>query len=125
MHNSQFQQGKLLPTYSIDNDILYFNGRFVLGTTSPLITLLLQEFHDTSSGGHTGITRTLVCLVANFFWPGMRQSVINYIYQCSIFQQIKSSTAVPAGLLQPLPIPEAVWEDVTMDFVTAHQFLVG
>ena len=48
----------------------------------------------------------------------MRQSVINYISLCYIFQQIKSSTAVPIVLLQPLPIPEAVGEDVTMDFVT-------
>ena len=48
----------------------------------------------------------------------MRQSVINYIAQCTICQQIKSATTVPAGLLQPLPIPEAVWDDITMDFIT-------
>ena len=82
--HEQFQQGKLPPPYSIDKDILYFNGRFVLSTTSPLITLLLQEFHDTPSGGHAGIKRTLVRLAANFFWPKMRQSVINYISQCPI-----------------------------------------
>ena len=98
---------------------MYFNGRFVLSTTSPLITLLLQEFHDTQSGGHAGIKRTLVCLETNFFWPGMRQSVINYISHCPIFQQIKSATTVLAGLLQSLPIPEAVWEDITMDFIIA------
>ena len=80
---------------------------------------MLQEFHDTPSGGHAGIKRTLVRLAANFFWPGMRQSVINYIAQCTICQQIKSATTVPAGLLQPLPIPEAVWDDITMDFITA------
>ena len=106
--HEQFQQGKLPPPYSVDKGILYFNGRFVLSTTSPLITLLLQEFHDTLSGGHAGIKRTLVHLAANFFWPGMRQSVINYISQCPICQQIKSATTVPAGLLQPLLILEAV-----------------
>ena len=99
--------------------ILYFSGRFVLSTTSPLIALLLQEFHDTPSGGHAGIKRTLVRLAANFFWPGMQQSVISYIAQCTICQQIKSATTVPAGLLQPLPIPESVWDDITMDFITA------
>ena len=49
----------------------------------------------------------------------MRQSVINYIAQCTICQQIISATTVPTGLLHPLPIPEAVWDDITMDFITA------
>ena len=96
---------------------MYFNDRFVLSTTSPLITLLLQEFHDAPSGGHAGIKRILVRLAEIFFLPGMRQSVINYISQCPICQQIKLATIVPGGLLQPLPIPEVVWEDITMDFV--------
>ena len=67
--HEQFQQGKLSPPppYSVAKGILYFSGRFVLNTTSPLIALLLQEFHDTPSGGHTGIKRTLVRLAANFF----------------------------------------------------------
>ena len=77
--HEQFQQGKLPPPYSVDKGILYFNGRFVLNTTSPLITLLLQEFHDTPSGGHAGIKRTLVRLAAIFFFA-RNATVGNQLY---------------------------------------------
>ena len=117
--HEQYQQGKLPPTYSIDNGMLFFKDRYVLSSTSPLVALLLQEFHDTPSGGHAGIKRTLVRLAGNFFWPGMRESVTSYVAQYTICQQIKSSTDVPSCLLQPFPIPAAVWDDATMDFVIA------
>ena len=99
--------------------MLFFKDRYVLSSTSPLVALLLQEFHDTPSGGHAGIKRTLVRLAGNFFWPGMRESVTSYVAQYTICRQIKSSTDVPACLLQPFPIPAAVWDDATMDFVIA------
>ena len=48
----------------------------------------------------------------------MRQSVEAHISQCLICQQVKHSTKVLAGLLQPLPIMKTIWEDVIKDFVT-------
>ncbi|KAJ9541833.1 hypothetical protein OSB04_028339 [Centaurea solstitialis] len=36
---------------------------------------------------------------------------------CDTCQQCKSSSLTPTGLLQPLDIPEAIWEHLSMDFI--------
>jgi hypothetical protein len=48
----------------------------------------------------------------------MRQTISQYVQHCSICQQAKHSTTLPLGLLNPLPIPTNVLEDIAMDFIT-------
>jgi len=48
----------------------------------------------------------------------MREDIKEYVQQCVICQQAKTINTSPAGLLQPLPIPNQVWEDIAMDFIT-------
>src|SRR3954465_15808200 len=48
----------------------------------------------------------------------MNNDVRHYVKSCDSCQRIKASQQVPAGLLQPLPIPSTPWEQVSMDFIT-------
>ena len=48
----------------------------------------------------------------------MRKEVKQIVESCVICQTTKYSTQKPAGLLQPLPVPSQVWEEVSMDFIT-------
>ncbi|XP_061359324.1 uncharacterized protein LOC133303430 [Gastrolobium bilobum] len=52
-----------------------------------------------------------------FFWKGMRQDVAAFVRACAICQQQKYDHLKPAGLLQPLPIPQQVWEELSIDFI--------
>lgn len=68
-------------------------------------------------GGHGGIHKTYGRLKENVFWHGMKQDVTNFVNSCLVCQQTKNPTHMPYGLLQPLPIPEGIWEDVSLDFI--------
>ncbi|KAJ0779179.1 putative nucleotidyltransferase, Ribonuclease H [Helianthus annuus] len=48
----------------------------------------------------------------------MRKDVKHFVAQCQVCQQVKSSSLLPAGLLQPLPVPSLIFENIAMDFIT-------
>jgi hypothetical protein len=48
----------------------------------------------------------------------MKREIGSYIAKCDICQRVKAGHQRPAGLLQPLQIPEWKWDSVGMDFIT-------
>lgn len=104
--------------YQVRHNMLFWNSRLVIPADRQIIELLLQEFHASPLGGHAGISRTKVRLASQFYWPTMNRDIKDFVSQCLICQQAKASTARPAGLLHPLPIPAQIWEDISMDFIT-------
>jgi hypothetical protein len=103
--------------YAWRNELLYFKGRVVIPSQADLRSQLLHEMHDTKIGGHSGVLRTFKKLSQQFYWPKMYQAVQDYVKKCDTCQRVKSETLSPAGLLQPLPIPFQVWDDITLDFI--------
>ncbi|KAD5960575.1 hypothetical protein E3N88_12047 [Mikania micrantha] len=104
--------------YSVKNGLLYYKDRIVIPRLSKFIPELFHEFHTTASGGHSGFYCTYRRLAANLYWPGMTSDVKKFIRECDICQRCKTFTTTPSGLLQPLAIPEMVWDDLSMDFIT-------
>jgi hypothetical protein len=67
---------------------------------------------------HLQGTPDLARLPASFLWLGIYKDVKDLIHKCSVCQQNKNMTTKKQGLLQPLEVPEKVWEELTMDFIT-------
>lgn len=85
--------------YELVQGVVRFKGRVVLPPKSEIVSKLLQEYHNSPVGGHIGEVKTYQRLATEWFWLGMRKEIAKYIRECSIYQQQKQSTLMPAGLL--------------------------
>ena len=47
----------------------------------------------------------------------MHKDIAKFVKPYIVCQQAKSANTHPGGLLQPLPIPQQIWEDISMDFI--------
>lgn len=93
--------------------------------TSQLRRLILEELHSSQFGGHSGFFRPLAKVKQQFYWKGLNREVCEFVAKCQVCQQIKIPPAKPIGLLQLPLIPLAVWEEVSMDFVTSLLLVRG
>lgn len=103
--------------YEICNGLIRLHGRVWLGNNSALQTKLISAFHASAIGGHSGILPTYQRLKKLFAWTGMKVAVENFVKQCGTCQQANYDHKRPAGLLQPLPIPNGTWKELSMDFI--------
>ena len=79
---------------------------------------IMEEAHSSAYAMHPGSTKMYRTLKDHYWWRGMKREIAEFVSKCLTCQQIKIEHQKPAGLLQPLSIPEWKWERITMDFVT-------
>ncbi len=87
--------------------------------TGDLRRKLIQQFHGSTSGDHSGVLHAYQRMKNHFYWKGMKKQLENFIKECDICAQNKPDAKGYQGILQPLPIPTQIWEDISMDFVEA------
>jgi len=111
------EDSEVHPQFSVEHGRLLYKGRLALPQSLPLIAAILSESHSSPTGGHSGFLRTYKRLTSELYWVGMKRDIKKFVEECPICQQSKNLALSPAGLLQPLPIPHLVWEDISMDFI--------
>ncbi|GFS34403.1 hypothetical protein Acr_00g0033850 [Actinidia rufa] len=129
---------QVIEAQSIDDEVEVVRDKLVMGEEQPGWVLhldqglkfqgkffvpmscrqeVLKEFHHSRLAVHPEGTKMYHDLRRQFWWKGMKHDVAQFLSRCLTCQQIKAKHQRPAGTLQPLPVAEWKWEDVTTDFV--------
>ena len=104
-------------SFTWERDQLRRKGRMVVGRDHGLQTQILNWFHSSRLGGHSGVHATYQRMSTILYWKRMWKSVREFVRNCSICQQNKAENVASLGLLQPFLIPTSIFSYISMDFV--------
>ena len=116
---SSYQDPDFTETLQQTEEGYWLQGKQIVVPDTPgLRRAVIAGLHASPLAGHAGIVKTTQATTRIFWWPGMRRDVERFVQECHACQTNKASNQAPGGLLQPLPIPERMWECVSMDLIT-------
>jgi hypothetical protein len=114
----QLIQDNMTSDFSEDSQGTLWLGKWIcVPNLKPIKELILREAHDSAYSIHSGSTKMYKDLKTRYWWYDMKRDVTEYISLCNTCQRVKAEHQRPAGLLQPLKIPEWKWEEIGMDFI--------
>ena len=88
----------------------------VLCIPEKLVPYILYQYHDSELAGHQGITRTLLTLETEFFFPNRYQAVCNYIRSCHRCQATKNEAQkLPKAMHARIPANFKPFDRMSMD----------
>ncbi|XP_051117869.1 uncharacterized protein LOC127242392 [Andrographis paniculata] len=104
------------PTPKTIKEVRSFLGLASFYLRCSLRDVVVVETHEGGLMGHFGRDKTLGALHEHYYWPKMKHDVESYVNKCVVCK-ITKSHAQQHGLYTPLPIPEAPWTNISMDFI--------
>lgn len=100
------------------DNLLRFRDRIWVPRLEPLRTRLLQRAHDSVLTGHPGRDETYRVISRRWFWPDMLSDVRRFVRNCDVCGDATVWRHKKQGLLKPLPVPDRIWSEITIDFIS-------
>lgn len=101
-----------------ERGLLCYRQRVWIPGNENLRTRIIQQVHDSHVTGHPGRDATYAILSRRFFWPGAAKDVRRFLRNCTVCGRSTIWRDTKHGLLKPLPIPQRIWAEISMDFIT-------
>jgi len=101
----------------VEDQVLYYRDRKWVPDHEPLRTTIIEQIHTSAITGHPGREITYKIVARDFFWPGMSNDIRRYIRNCDTCGRTKPWRDGLQGLLKPLPVPERIWKEISIDFI--------
>lgn len=101
-----------------ERGLLCYRQRVWIPESESLRTRIIQQVHDSHITGHPGRDATYAILSRRFFWPGAAKDVRRFLRNCTVCGRSTIWRDTKQGLLKPLPIPQRIWAEISMDFIT-------
>jgi hypothetical protein len=89
-----------------DNGTLWFGKRLCVPEDKNIRGAILREAHESAYSIHPGSTKMYLDLKEKYWWYGLKRDVAEYVALCDTCQRVKAEHKRPAGLLEPMQIPE-------------------
>jgi len=97
--------------------LLRFQEKIYVLQSLDLRRQIIALCHDTQIAGHPGCWKTLELVSWNYWWPQMSRYISQYVSTCDLCLRMKPWQHSPVGKLQPLFVPDAWWDTLSVDFV--------
>jgi hypothetical protein len=85
---------------------VWFKKRICVSEVEHLRQLILREAHDLFYSIHPESTKMYQDLKEKYWWYSLKRDVATHVALCDVCQRVKAEHQRPAGLLQPLKVPE-------------------
>ena len=97
---------------------LLYKNRLCVSNDMDLRKKILYESHNTVFTMHPRGNKMYQAMKQYYWWRGMKKDIFEYLSKCLTCRQVKAEHQVPSSLLNPLPIPQWKWDNITMDFIS-------
>nr|GFA45989.1 reverse transcriptase domain-containing protein [Tanacetum cinerariifolium]GFB55358.1 reverse transcriptase domain-containing protein [Tanacetum cinerariifolium] len=78
----------------------------------------MHESHKSKYSIHPGSDKMYQDMKKLYWWPNMKANITTYVSKCLTCARVKAEHQRPSGLLVQPTIPEWMWDNITIDFIT-------
>ena len=98
--------------------LVLYRGKIYVPQNEQLFQDIVKMNYNNLVVGYPRQRGTLAIVGQEFTWPGISNTVHQYVEGCATCQSTKNNTHSTMVLLQPMEIPNRPFRTITMDFIT-------